>query len=189
MHFLARLLAAVVALLKPAPASLGDAVVLQRARGVIEHRRPRRWLSDGSPDPSSYELVGEPEVVWNVITNAGRDFLHVQGYGSSGLGANGLNYIGLSNDVVSENAASTTLSNEIAANGLSRAQGTVNHVAGTNTTTIGKTFTCATAQQSARKAALFTAASNGTMNHVLGFTPRTLEPGDTLTVTFTITLG
>jgi hypothetical protein len=170
------------------PAALGEGVVLQRARGVIEHRRPTRWLDDGSPDPSSYELVGR-EVTYNLITNAGRDFLHVQGYGSSGLGANGLNYVALSNDAVTENAASTVLSNEIAANGLSRAQGTVNHTAGQNTSTIAKTFTCATSAQAAQKAALFTANSNGTMCHVLGFTQRSLQVGDTLTVTFTITLG
>jgi hypothetical protein len=172
-----------------ASANVGDAVVWQRARGVIEHRRPTRWLADGSPDPDSYEAVGEPEVTYNLITNAGRDFLHQQGYASSGLGANGLNYIALSNDTVGEGAGSTTLSAEIAANGLTRAQGTVTHTAGTNTTTIAKTFTCATASQAAQKAALFTASSGGTMCHVLAFTQRTLQVGDTLTVTFTVTLG
>lgn len=187
---LTRLVAALLAFLA-APsetAALDAPIVWQRARGVVEHRRPTRWLAPGVPDPASYELVGR-EVTYNLITNAGRDFLHVQGYGSSGLGANGLNFIALSNDTVSEGAGSTTLSNEIAANGLSRAAGTVAHTAGTNTTTITKVFTCATAPQAAQKAALFTASSSGTMCHVLGFTQRSLQVGDTLTVTFTITLG
>lgn len=150
-----------------------------RASALIQHWRPN---ADGVP-----ELLGE-ETVHNVITNAGRDFLHAQGYGTSGLGANGLNWIGLSNDALTETAASTTLSTEIAANGLTRAQGTVSHTPGTNTTTIAKTFT-ASGTQSAQKAALFTASSAGTMNHALAFTQRNLITGDTLAVTFTITLG
>lgn len=189
---LAALLSALLALVVPVAqrgaALLGESLVWERARGVIEHRRPTRWLADGSPDPDSYALVDEPSVVYNVITTAGRDFLHVQGYGSSGLGANGLNYIALSNDSLTENSASTTLSNEIAANGLTRAQGTVAHTGGATTTTVSKVFT-ATGTQSAQKAALFTASSSGTMCHVLAFTQRNLISGDTLTVTFTITLS
>jgi hypothetical protein len=124
----------------------------------------------------------------NVVTTAGRDFLHQQGYASSGLGANGLNYIALSADALTETSASTTLSSEIVSNGLERAQGTVAHTPGTSVTTVAKVFT-ATGTQSARKAALFTAASSGTMCHALSFTQRDLISGDTLTIMFTITLG
>lgn len=188
----AALIAALLAILAPhhalASSGLSDAIVVQRARGVVEHRRPTRWLADGQPDPDSYVAVSPPEVTYNVKTNAGIDFLHTQGYGSSGLGANGLNYIALSNDTLTEGAGSTTLSNEITINGLGRAQGTVAHTAGTTTTTISKTFT-ATGTQSAQKAALFTASSAGTMCHALAFTQRNLISGDTLTVTFTITLS
>lgn len=166
---------------------LTDKVNYPRAAGHIVHRRPSRFLADGSPDPTSYEVLAE-ETTYNVITNSGRDFLHVQGYGTAGLGANGLNYIALSNDTLTETTASTTLSTEIAANGLTRAQGTVAHTGGTNTTTVDKTFT-ATGAQSAQKAALFTASSSGTMNHALAFTQRALISGDTLQITFTITLG
>lgn len=155
--------------------SLAEVINLPRASAHIVHRR-----ADGS-------LVGE-ETTYNVITTAGRDFLHTQGYGAAAQ-ANGLNFIGLSNDTLTETTASTTLSTEIAANGLTRAVGTVTHSAGTNTTTIARTFTCATASQAAQKAALFTAVSAGTMNHALAFTQRTLQIGDTLAVTFTITLG
>lgn len=137
---------------------------------------------------TSWKTWAPPERVWNLITNAGRDFIHVQGYGSSGLGANGLNWIATSNDPVTENAASTTLSNEIVANGFARVQGTVAHVGGTNTTTVSRLFTASGTQQ-VQKAALFTASSSGTMNRVLGFTQRSLVNGDTLSLTFTITLG
>jgi len=149
---------------------------------------PFRYLAPEVIDPESAELVGDVETVHNVITDAGRDFLHAQGY-STGPGANGLNYIGLSNDALTETTASTTLSNEIAANGLSRAIGAYAHTNGTNTTTVTKTFTCATGAQAAQKAALFTASSGGTMNHALAFTQRSLQIGDTLQVQFTITLG
>lgn len=174
--------------------SLKDFIPLGRASMLVTHRRPDNFLKDPEtglftlPDPRSFKTVDEPELVWNLITNAGRDYLHLQGYGSTGLGTNGLNYIALSNDTVTETVASTTLSNEIAVNGLSRAQGTYAHTAGTNTTTIDRTFT-ATGTQSAQKAALFSASSAGTMNHVLGFTQRNLITSDTLQVTFTITLG
>jgi hypothetical protein len=151
-----------------------EAVRLPRASAVIEHRN------------AAGALISR-EVSHNVITTAGRDFLHTQGYGLSPAG-NGLNFIGLSNDTLTETSASTTLSNEIVANGLERAQGSVAHTGGTNTTTVSKLFT-ASGGQAAQKAALFTASSGGTMNHALAFTQRTLVTGDTLTVSFTITLG
>lgn len=152
---------------------LHEEVKLPRASARVRHFR------DG--------VLLDEEVVHNVITTVGRDFLHTQGYGASGV-ANGLNYIGLSNDTLTETSASTVLSNEIAANGLTRAVGTIAHTTGTNTTTVDKTFT-ATGAQSAQKAALFTASSGGTMNHVLAFTQRALITSDTLQITFTITLG
>jgi hypothetical protein len=153
---------------------LQEALGLGRAHINVKHFRGESLLSE--------------DEAWNLITNAGRDFLHLQGYGTAGLGANGLNYIALSNDAVTETTASTTLSNEIVSNGLSRTQGVVNHTPGTNTTTIAFTFT-ASGTQAAQKAALFTASSSGTMNHVLAFTQRSLISGDTLQITFTITLG
>lgn len=173
-------------------AGLAEKVILGRASARFEHRRPTRFTRDDKtglmiPDPESFELIGVEEAK-NLITDVGRDFLHVQGYGTAGILTNGLNYIALSNDAVTENAASTVLSNEIVANGLSRAQGVVAHTAGTNTSTIAKTFT-ATGAQSCQKAALFNLVAGGVMNHVLGFTQRSLITNDTLTATYTITLG
>lgn len=158
-------------------------VPIGRASLDVRHQRVRR-----KGELYVYEDVAPPERVWNLITLAGRDFLHTQGYATSGLGANGLNWIALSNDAVTENSSSTVLSNEIVSNGLQRQQGTVTHTPGTNTTTVAKEFT-ASGTQSAQKSALFTANSSGTMNHVLGFTQRALASGDKLTLTYTITLG
>lgn len=160
------------------PIGLSDGVKAPRAKGVVEHFRPGL---DGEM------VLLDRQVIFNLVTNAGRDFMHTQTYGTSPA-ANGLNYIALSDDTVTETVASTTLSNEIASNGLGRAQGVVSHTVGTNTTTVQKTFT-ATGAQAAQKAALFTAGAGGTMNHVLGFTERSLQIGDTLQITFTLTIG
>lgn len=189
--------------------NLYEQIHAPNARATITHARPKHTI-DGKPayyqdgvlveghkfidspigpvvDPETVIVLDIQEIT-NLKTNAGMDFLHSQTYGTSGLGANGLNYVALSNDTVTETSASTTLSNEITTNGLARAQGSVAHTAGTTVTTIQKTFT-ATGNQSCQKAALFTAASAGTMNHVLAFTPRALASGDTIQVTYTITIS
>ena len=111
-------------------------------------------------------VVLSDETIYNVKTTAGIDFTFAQTYGTSAQ-ANGLNYIALSNDTLTETSASTTLSTEITANGLGRATGA----------------------QSAQKAALFSASTAGTMHHALAFTQRALQIGDQLAVTFTITLS
>lgn len=153
----------------------------------------RRWvhsLEAGCtvPDPRDVDVVETWEQD-NQITNSGRDFLHQQGYATSGLGSNGLNWIALTNTAITPAAGDTTLSGEISSNGLARAQGTVAHTGGTNTTTVAHTFTCATAPQAAQGIALFTASSVGTMNHEFSFAQRSLQIGDTITTTHTITLG
>ncbi len=191
------------ALMRP---RLSEDVFWPGATARIVHRRPREWRTDPrtgllvpvtSPlkrrfgpgaDLDPYDVLSDEEV-HNVITNVGRIQLHKAGYDTTGLPTNGFNYIALSNDTLTETASSTTLSTEIAANGLSRAQGTVTLPTGSgNQTTIAKTFT-ATGAQAAQKAALFDASSAGDMNHALAFTQRSLVTDDTLACTFTITLG
>lgn len=155
-----------------------EALRLHPARAIIQHHRPR-------PD-GSRELLSEEEVT-NVITKAGVDFLFAQTYGTSPAG-NGLNYIALSDSALTENADSTTLSGEITANGLARAQGTYAHTAGTSVATVSRVFT-ATGAQSCRKAALFSASSGGTMQHAIAFaSAKSLDPGDTLSVVFEMTV-
>jgi hypothetical protein len=158
---------------------VADTLRLLPARVLIQHHRHH---TDGS-----CELIDEEEVT-NVITNGGRDFVMDQAYGTS-PGSNGLNWIALSDSTLTETAASTTLSGEITGNGLARAQGTYAHTAGTSTLTVSRVFT-ATGAQSCRKAALFSASSGGTMNHAVAFaSAKSLDPGDTLSVTFTITVS
>ena len=137
------------------------------------------------------DRVWDPrEGVWNLVTNVGRVQAHTQVYATSGLLTNGFNYIALTNDSTSPAASGTTLTSEIAANGLTRAQGTVTLASGSgNTTTVDKTFTCATSNQACQQTALFTASSSGVMNHWASFTQRSLIVTDTIQITFTITLG
>jgi hypothetical protein len=152
---------------------LSEQVKVHRAVGHIQHIR------DG-------KVIWE-QTVKNVKTKVGIDYTFAQTYGTSAAGA-GLNYIALSNDALTETVNSTVLSNEIAANGLSRAQATYAHTNGQDTATLSKTFTCGTAPQAAQKAAVFSAASGGTMHHVLSFVQRSLQVNDQLSVTITLQL-
>jgi len=153
-----------------------------------------RWVDDpvmgpmGAIDPDSCELVDEDET-HNLVTNTGRVYMHTQCYATTGIGANGFNFIGLTNNATAPAASDSTLTAEITTNGLGRAQGVVVLASGSGTqTTVAKTFT-ASGTQSAQKTALFTAVSSGTMNHeALLSTARSLLTGDALAVTFTITM-
>ncbi len=132
----------------------------------------------------------EDEVVENIITDAGRVGVHTQAYGSS-PGANGFNWIGLSNDASAPAAGDTTLTAELTGNGLDRVQaGTITLPTGSgNQTTIENTFTFTGASQGVQKSALFVGSGAVTMAHEVQFTQRTLATNDTLTLTYTITLG
>ncbi len=142
-----------------------------------------------------YRQEEPDEVAPNLVTNAGRDQLHLQGYGETGLSSNGFNYIGLSNSATPPSATDTSLSGELlvgGAPGLQRAQGAYAHTAGTNQTTITNTFTFTGTSQAIQLTALFNLAGPpvaGIMNHEIAFTQRTLFTNDTITLTFTITLG
>ncbi len=158
---------------KQAATGLGEGLRLHRAHMHLVHKRGDKVISERD--------------AYNVVTKAQIDFMFAQAYSTS-TGANGLNYIALSNDSLTETSTSTTLSSEITTNGLGRAQGTYAHTAAAATATVSKTFT-ASGTQACQKAALFSAASTGTMGHALSFTSVSMITGDTLAITFTITLS
>jgi hypothetical protein len=122
----------------------------------------------------------------NLRTNAGGDAQASQ-MGNTATQAAACNYIALSNDATAPAAGDTTLASEIAANGLSRAQGTYAHTNGTSSFTIQKVFT-ATGTQASQKTGLFNAASSGTLCFENTYTQVTVNSGDTLTVTWTINI-
>jgi len=129
----------------------------------------------------------------NLLTNGGRDQMHSQVYNET-VAANterGAGYIASSTGTTNETATSTVLETEISTNGLQRADATTNtHTAATNTTTLAKTFTASGTHTAVHKSATFDASSSGIMYHVANFaSDATLVSGDTLTITWTLTLG
>jgi hypothetical protein len=136
-------------------------------------------------------VMDEDEIVENLITDAGTVQLHKQCYNSSALLTNGFNWIGLSNDAAAPAEGDTTLASEISGNGLDRVQaGTITMPTGVgNQSTIANTFTFTGASQGVQKSALFVATGAVVMAHEVQFTQRTLATNDTLTLTYTVTLG
>ena len=126
----------------------------------------------------------------NLLTNAGRDFLHAQGYTNTSAGTIGANYLAVSVNTGGASAAHTSLAGEIASGGLSRAQATtITHSAGTNTTTLKYTWTASATHTDVQLGGLFNASSAGTLVHEATFTLTTLVSGDQLELTWVITLG
>ena len=126
----------------------------------------------------------------NLLTNAGRDWMHAQVYTNTAAGERAAGYIALTTDTTSPAAGDTTLTSEITTGGLERADASAKtHSSGTNSTVIQNTFTASATHTAVVKAALFNAASAGTMAHENTFTSVTLQSSDTLQVTWTVTLG
>lgn len=98
-------------------------------------------------------------------------------------------FIGLTTDTAAAAAGDTVLASEIATSGASRALGAYAHTAGQSTYTISKTFSITGTLTAIHKAGLFTGLSSG----VMGFetvlsADATVANGDTLAVTWTVTL-
>lgn len=126
----------------------------------------------------------------NLLTNGGRDFFHAQVYTNNSAGTQGGNYIAVTTDTGAPAAGDTSLTSEITTNGLGRALATTRtHSAGTNTTNLAITFTASGTHTAVQKSGLFNASSSGTMTHENTFTPVTLASGDSLQVSWTLTLG
>lgn len=127
----------------------------------------------------------------NLLTNGGRDFIHAQAYRNTSAGTEGTRYIAVTTNATAPDAADTALTGEITTNGLARAAATTNtHSNGTNTSTLGITFTASGAHTNVQKSGLFNQGTvGGTMTHENTFTPVTLATNDQLQVTWTLTLG
>jgi hypothetical protein len=126
----------------------------------------------------------------NLLTNAGRDYFHAQCYTNTSAGGIGVNYIALSENSSGANASHTAVANEITTGGLQRVQATTrSHTGGTNTTTLAQTFTSSATFTAVQLSGLLNASSTGTLGHESTFTSVALVSGDTLSVTWTLTLG
>jgi len=127
----------------------------------------------------------------NLLTLDGRDLFHAQCYTNTANGTRGAGYVALTTDTTAPADTQTSLAQELAANGFTRADATTKtHTNDTNSTTIEHTFTASGTVSLIHKSATFNNASSITMCHVAAFgTDASLISGDTLKVTWTLNLG
>ena len=127
----------------------------------------------------------------NLLTNNGRDYAIAQFYTNTSAGGVGMNFIALTSDSTGADATDTALPSEITTNGLERALATtISHSTGTNSTTLNKVFTASGTHTAVQMSGTFNQlAVGGTIAHEAVFTPVTLASSDTLSVTWTLTLG
>ncbi len=136
--------------------------------------------------------LGEPEAL---LVNAGRDGLHAQHLGTAAQPA-AFNWMAVSANVTAPAAANTTLPGEIvtAGGGLLRAQATYAHTAGTNTSTLTKTFTANGSDVlpvTIAKIGVLNASTGGTLGYetLLNATATLTVSGDNVAITETVTAG
>ena len=127
----------------------------------------------------------------NLLTNNGRDYAIAQFYTNTSAGGVGMNFIALTSDSSGADATDTALPSEITTNGLERALATtISHSTGTNSTTLNKIFTASGTHTAVQMSGTFNQlAVGGTIGHEAIFTSVTLASSDTLSVTWTLTLG
>lgn len=164
-------------------------------RQTLANRPP---IGGGSVyDPIFEEEIRERWREHNLLTNGGRDALHAQHLGTSAPPAT-FNYMAIANSATATapNATDTVLTGEIttAGGGLLRVQATYAHTAGTNTSTLTKTYTCNgsdTLPVTVSQIGVFNASSSGTMGYktVLGASATLSLSGDNVAITHTITAG
>lgn len=127
--------------------------------------------------------------VHNLVTNAGFDLIS-KAVSDTATQPAACNWIAVTNTAITPGAGDTTLSGEISTNGLGRsgAQGTFAHTNGQQTYTVTRVFT-ASGTQASQATGLFNASSTGTLCYEATYTQVTVNSGDTLTVTWTVTLS
>lgn len=129
----------------------------------------------------------------NLLTTAGRDAMHDALYVDVTASQKGFNNIALSTNAGGADASHTAVAGEITSGGLERTlASTKSHIATQNTSTVAHTFTATAIHTAVQLAGLFdvaTAPVSGKLGHENTFTPASLQIADTLTVTWTLTLG
>ena len=127
----------------------------------------------------------------NLLTDAGKDWMHAQVYTNTAAGTRGAGFIASTQSTITPAVGDTTLTGEIATNGLSRADATTKTwTSGTNTALVEHTFTATGSFTSVLASALFNASSSGTMPHIANFSSGsgTLVANDTLKISWNITI-
>lgn len=194
-----RILSMIARGLKPEHRKFAIAISeLEQIVGVHTGGNSPSWVTSSDPELQAALAehfdcpAGESTML---LTNGGRDALHAQHLGTSAQPA-AFNYMALTASVTAPAATDTTLTGEIttAGGGLVRAQATYAHTAGTNTTTLTKTFTANGSDSlpvTLAQIGVLNASSSGTLGYhtALNATATLNVSGDNLTVTETITAG
>jgi hypothetical protein len=135
------------------------------------------------------------EINHNLKTTGGIDAIASQMANTSTQAASG-NYLALSTDAgapaagdCASGSTTCTLTGEVSTSGLQRAQAAYTHTNGQATYTLTKTWTASGTVSNVQKAGVFNAASSGTMIFENTFTPVTLNNGDQIQLTWTITIS
>jgi hypothetical protein len=155
------------------------------------------WVASSDPE---YQRVlathfkcaeGDPQML---LTSVGRDALHAQHLSSSQPAP--FAYVALTASTTTPASGDTTLAGEIttAGGGLVRALATYAHTAGTNTSTVTKTFTANGSDSlpvTLAQIGVLNASSSGTLGYhtALSSTATLASIGDSIAVTETVTLG
>lgn len=127
----------------------------------------------------------------NLTTDAGKAWMAAQLYTNTAAGTRGAGFVASTQSTITPAVGDTTLTGEIATNGLSRADATTKTwTAGTNTALVEHTFTATGSFTSVLASALFNASSAGTMPHIANFSSGsgTLVANDTLKISWNITI-
>ena len=165
--------------------------VIHKLRNINENTPVNGYVTITVNKGKDNEKIIQKDVK-NLLTTSGRDFFHNQVYTNTSAGTKGGNAIALSEDATNPVAGDTTLVGEITTGGLTRVlAGTISHIVGTNITTLENIFTATAIFTAIHKSALFNQDTiGGQMTHASEFTADVaLQIGDTITVTWTLTLG
>jgi hypothetical protein len=129
-------------------------------------------------------------VTHNLVTNNGITYVQQQILGQASTTPKAL-YIAVTTDSASPAYTDTACTSEINTNGLSRALGTLTigaPAAGASTNTIINTFTASGSFTAVQKGCLWTATSGGTLFADTTFSSTNMASGDTLAITWKITI-
>jgi len=126
----------------------------------------------------------------NLQTTDGRDEFHQTMYIDTTATQTGFNFIAATTDATAPAIGDTVLAGEITTGGLARALATTRtHTDDTNVSTISITFTPTTTHTNIQKSGLFDLVTGGVLSHENIFPPVIILLNDTLTITWTLTLG
>jgi len=126
------------------------------------------------------------EETHNVFTDAGKNYVK-QALGNAEFGATAFKYVAVGNGTAPA-SGSTTLNSEIAESGLTRASGTYTST-GTGAWKIEKVFSVTGTVGSVNSTGLFNASATGTMIAGDTFSNTNVASGDSLNITWTISVS